>query len=86
MAAAGIDDKKIVTVFFKRELHVVNDGVLRIRKVDCDDSAVCAGDLIHQSARFVKIVILRPLSGFCDCDGIDFFVIIKNATRRVPIF
>src|SRR5262245_3123755 len=62
MASTGIDHQYAKVLRTEIEMHFFENRVLRIFEVNCNDAADGDGELIHQAARLVKIVVLGILS------------------------
>ena len=66
MVAARVDDAKLVARMGEVEVHLFNDGLLRVLKVDRDEAAHRAAHLVHEAARLAEIGVFGVLADLGD--------------------
>ena len=76
MRTARVDDAEGIALCGKVKIDAARGGSLRIFKVDGDETACGASDLIHQTARLAEMHVLRVLRDLGNFDVIDLAAII----------
>ncbi|MNJ62319.1 hypothetical protein D3C77_581580 [compost metagenome] len=70
MISARIYDNQGETTALKSIIYRLNDRLLRIGEVNCNQASISTCHLIEQTGRLVPIFILRILADFGQGDGI----------------
>ena len=79
VVAAHVHDAQGVTGSRKVHVHLLNDGISRIGKVDGDDVTHGGGHLIHQTAGLAEVHVLGVLGDLGDLHGADLALVVQVA-------
>ena len=79
VVAARIHDAEVVARARNIKIDLFDHGFLRVGKVDGNDPADGAGNLIHQSAGFAEEYVLRILREFGDLHVVHASVVVEVA-------